>query len=186
MAYEESSTPIKMFFPQSDIKKSVLGKNDASLSYIIFQNNELHTKYVEMKDMLQQFEHDKDEQEMEIESLTKTRTCLQGYVKNEYELAQNWKMLATMFEDIYKIILSSFKMTILLNITMYMLITSIYNMHIRVALNLLYSVVQIVYMINKLKVFKNMYENEELMKTKDDIKRIDKSNIYIQELVDNI
>ena len=78
MSYEESPTPIKMFFPQSEIKKTVLGKDDASLSYIIFQNNELHTKYMEMKDMVQEFEHDKDEQDMEIDSLTKTRTCLQG------------------------------------------------------------------------------------------------------------
>ena len=186
MSYEESPTPIKMFFPQSEIKKTVLGKDDASLSYIIFQNNELHTKYMEMKDMVQEFEHDKDEHDMEIDSLTKTRTCLQGYVKNEYELAQNWKILATKFEDIYKAILSSFKMTMLLNMAMYMVIVSIYNLHIRIVLNMLYGTIQIVYMRKKLKEFKNMYDNEDLTKIKDDIKRIDKSNIYIQELVDNI
>ena len=94
--------PVNMYFSSNGIREQVLTKENPSMEYIIFQNNELHTKLSNLKDEYNELEVEKNEKEEEVDGLTKSRTTLQGYVKNEYELAMNWRKLSNIYEKSLK------------------------------------------------------------------------------------
>lgn len=93
MARGESAKPISMFFCQSDIEKNSLNKEDKSTQYIIHQNNVLQTKYVNLLQEFNELNAEKELLEEDNDKLQKSKTCLQGHVKNEYIRANNYKMI---------------------------------------------------------------------------------------------
>lgn len=179
--------PVNMYFSRKGIEKNVLPKDNSSTAYIIFQNNELHTKIEEMKTELNEVTVERDEKESEIDSLTKTRTCLQGYVKNEYELAMNWKTLATFYEKQNTFYEKKWCLSYLINALLIILLTFIQSFQIRVTIVSLYVPLMLYFNTKYVLVMKHAEKKEDNVKdAKEKIEKINKSNIYIEELVDNI
>ena len=179
--------PVNMYFSRKGIEKNVLPKDNSSTAYIIFQNNELHTKLEELKKELNEVTVDRDEKESEIDGLSRTRTCLQGYVKNEYELAMNWKTVATFYEKQVNIYEKKWCMSYMINTLFMIMMTFIQSFQFRVTFVCLY--VPFMFYLNTKYVImmKNESKKDETVKdSKDKIEKINKSNIYIEELVDNI
>jgi hypothetical protein len=183
----ETSAPVNMFFSTNEIKKTVLPKDDTSTAYIIFQNNELHTKLDELKKEMNEMAEEKNEMETEIGSLTRARTCLQGYVKNEYELAASWHSLATSYKYHISVYEKKWAISCMINIFAMLLFSMVDNSNFRMVLVSLYIPTAVA--INTLEIRKlnlGWKNNETNKENLEKIEKINKSNLYIQDLVDNI
>ena len=183
----EHQTPVNMFFSQQEIKKNVLPKDDVSTSYIIFQNNELHTKYEEAKLQISELTNEKEDQEDEIDSLTKTRLCLQGYVKNEHIIATNWKEIAKLYKSTLNEYNKYWNTCYIINIMFILVISIIQNNEVRITIMCMYSTINIyvAYSINK-NLTNQWFYNETIKNEISEIDNLDKSNNYIDDLIDNM
>lgn len=185
--FPEESAPVQMFFSTNDIKKNVIPKEDTSTSYIIFQNNELHTKLQELKNEMNEVNEEKADMENEISSLTRARTCLQGYVKNEFDLARCWKTLALSYKDHIVKFEKVCVISCLINLLFMVLLSMIGNFSLRITAVSLY--VPTVFALTAVHIHRlhvGWNKNEKNTETLATIKKIDTSNLYLQELVDNI
>jgi len=184
---EKEQVPVNMYFSSNEIKKNVLPKEDRTTAYIIFQNNELHTKLEALKKEMQEIVEERDDIERDVSSLTRTRTCLQGYVKNEYELAANWKLLATSYKEHLIKFEKGWALSCVVNM-LFMCIICMINHHVfRNTLMSIYIPIKLA--LNGIQIHKlhvSWYKSEKNKQLIDIIEKIDKSNMYIQELVDNI
>jgi hypothetical protein len=173
---------------ENELKKEVLSKDDPTTSYIILQNR----KYQEMiEDITNEnitMKKDLEEQENELDSLMKSKTCLQGYIKNEYEFALNWKFIANFYKEIGE---NSFKWISLFVVSNFMSIwigllavSNLYYLKMYISFaNLVFMVVFAKYM---LLIHYTLNKNKEINKIIEEIKKIEKSNQYLQDLIDNI
>ena len=185
--YPEESVPVNMFFSTNDIKNKVIPKEDKSTSYIIFQNNELHTKLQNLQKEMNEVNEEKTEMENEISSLTRARTCLQGYVKNEFELATNWKFMASSYKDHLIKFEKAWVISCLFNLLFMVLLSMIGSFSLRITVVSLY--IPTTFTLTAMRIHnlhKGWSTNEKNKETLEKIEKIDKSNVYIQELVDNI
>lgn len=188
MARGESSTPISMFFCQSDIEKNIQSKDkdkdDKSTQYIIHQNNVLQTKYVNLLKEFNELKAEKDLLEDDNDKLQKSKTCLQGHVKNEYIRANNYKMILKHKSDC----LSAFLiLSLVYNViaTMYMIIPLLTtDPHYIMASITTVMAVHGVFLYYGMMYFKRT-QDEEVKKLVIEIKEIEDSNKYLEELVDN-
>ena len=180
--------PVKMFFSTSDIKENVLNKkDDASIAYIIMQNNQLHTNCDHLKEELMEIKFQKQELEEEVDSLSKTRTCLQGYVKNELELADNWKNVAKIYQRHLDSYFSAYLNAIIISTIISVTIGLIPMYQFRLTLLTLFIPTFLYYNMYELLTIKRKYtKDDSLIEFKNNIKTIEKNNIYILDLIDNI
>lgn len=186
MARGDSSTPISMFFCQSDIEKNIQSKDkdDKSTQYIIHQNNVLQTKYVNLLKEFNELKAEKDLLEDDNDKLQKSKTCLQGHVKNEYIRANNYKMILKHKAEclsaflilffVYNVIASMYMIIPLLTADPNYIVASIITV---MAVHVVFLYYGTVYFkrINDQDVKKLVIENKE----------IEDSNKYLEELVDN-
>ena len=172
----------------NELKKEVLSKNDPTTAYIILQNR----KYQEMIEAITNenisIKQTLEEQENELDSLSKSKTCLQGYIKNEYEYAQNWKFITSFHKDmelkaVQMISISIFVHLIAMSIGMILVSDIKYLKMYIVVINSIFVFVCTKYAFT---IYSTMYQNKEIKKIMDEIKKIEKSNLYIQDLIDNI
>ena len=183
----DTNGPVNMFFSTNEIKKNVIPQEDKSTSYIIFQNNELHTKLEELKKEMIETNEEKNEMETEISSLTRARTCLQGYVKNEFELANNWKQLASSYKEFLVKFEKGWAISMILNLFFMILVSMIGKYSVRITVTSLYIPSAFIINANKIRKFHlgwNCDENNKELIERNN--KIDKSNIYIEDLIDNI
>lgn len=91
------------FFNESVIRDAVLSKSpDRSFEYIITMNNELQSKYAKASAELIVLGHERDDLEMEVDQLTKSRNLLTGYLKNEIEVTRNQRVVEGKLKTIAK------------------------------------------------------------------------------------
>lgn len=183
-----NEVPIKMVISNSELESSIINtKHDnQSLAYIILQNNKLLSEYVQVKQEITTIENDKEELEMEIDSLTKSKTCLQGYVKNEIEFAEAWETVASVEElqkkEMTKYVYFSTVGLFVLNCLQFVPIMIPYFKTIIMTIATMLSS----YVCIKTHTsFKKMKNNTIMIDAKNKINKIKKSNMYIQELIDN-
>lgn len=183
----EEFSPVNMFFSMNDIKNKVIPQDDKSTSYIIFQNNELHTKLETLKKEMTEVNEEKMEMETEIDSLTRSRTCLQGYVKNEFELASNWKFMASSYKDHLEKFEKAWVISGLINLLFMVLFSMIGSFSLRItAVSLYIPTTFTLTAIHIYELHKGWSTDEKNKETLESIEKINKSNAYIQDLVDNI
>jgi hypothetical protein len=188
----ETEVPLKMLISTEDINKHLRPISDTtSIEYIILQNNKLHALLSQRTENLFELRKTIEELENEVDSLTKSRTCLQGYLKNEVELAQNWKKMTDIYKDnevdTFKYALHSTYTFLLLWI--FMMISYIYDFNTQLYIYgfITLSMSNIVYMCsNEYDRKHKLYHSSDFIGLKESIHKIEKSNMYIQELVDNI
>lgn len=173
---------------ENDLKKEVLSKDDPTTSYIILQNR----KYQEMiEDITNEnitMKKDLEEKENELESLMKSKTCLQGYIKNEYEYAQNWKFVANFYKEIEDTSFKWISLFLLANFVSLwiglIVLNDLYYLKMYISFaNLVFMIVFAKYMFM---IHYTLNKNKEIKKIMEEIKKIEKSNQYLQDLIDNI
>jgi len=190
------SVPVNFFLTKKDIEENVVSNmksgsqgQDMSTVYIIYQNNHLVTRINEVTLENTKLKQEKDEQEEFCDKLEKTRTCLQGYVKNEYERANKYKQLSTIYShnlnlqenrNLLTHALTAIDMTIVVllhflikNTTLIATILVCYTGYTLIMLGRLYRATK----TNK---------SREVIALLDDIKKTEQSNVYIDELIDNM
>ena len=186
---DNEEVPIKMYFSTNELKKDVLAHNDnTSTAYIIMQNRKLHARVKELEQQINDVEVEKNAAEDEVDSLTKSRTCLQGYIKNELEYAENWKTVSNIYNEQLNRYLDVCLKYLFLNM-FYILLLAFCPFKIRVKLTLTvaYITMMLYYCgINLYSIYNNHTKDDVLVEVKKNIQKIEKSNLYIQDLIDNI
>lgn len=181
---------IKMFISQPEID-TILKKDDQATAYIIHQNSVLTQRIMDLTDELNTLEKEKEEIEMYNERLEKTRTCLQGYVRNEHDMMLKYKQLYTHESSIinsYKyefaftqivpviIFIISLLCTVFIGVNAYFLGT-VYVTLLGGYVTIIYST----YMYLQKKRF-----STEINEIIADITKTTQSNVYIDDLIDNM
>lgn len=185
---ENKNIPLKMYFTTNEIKKDILNKENASTEYIILQNNRLHMYVKTLENSLNDLETEKNNANDEVDSLTKTRTCLQGYMKNEVEYAVNWKSVAQIYNDqLLKYYNICIKSLILSYIYMILITICPFQLNIKIPLTTIYMTTLAYYTGKNLTYIYHAHTKcDVLLKLKEEITKIEKNNMYIQDLIDNI
>lgn len=185
---DNDASPIKMYFTTNELNKEVLPKDNSSTAYIILQNNKLHAHVKHLEKQINMLEHEKNTAEDEVDSLTKSRTCLQGYMKNELEYAENWKTVSIIYnEQLFRYLDVCLK-ALLLNVC-YMIILSFcpYDFKIKLTFTTVYITMMGYYCCTNLfHIYHCHTKYDALVELKKNIAKIEKSNLYIQDLIDNI
>jgi hypothetical protein len=183
--------PVNFFLKKKDIEENVV-KNansgtDTSTAYIIYQNNHLTTKINQVMMENVTLKQEKEEQEEFCDKLEKTRTCLQGYVKNEHERAIKYKELYQIYSknfNEYSRTYLTFHITTIVSM-MIMCILSLHSLMVFTTMvaftagNIYYALVIYYDTIRKQK-------NPKMMELIDELKKTEQSNMYIDDLIDNI
>jgi hypothetical protein len=187
----DKKTPINVFFSEQGFSKGTSdtkNKNDNYGAYIIHQNNELHQKLSDLKKKYNSVVVERDFFEQEVDALTKSKTCLQGYMKNELALTESWKYLSEKYiEGIDQYYYAWMFCLVEYIILLALVFTFSNNSNFSKIIMFMYVPMSLVY--NILKVRKNAFDfkyNPLIKDAKNNILRIEKANIYVLELIDNI
>lgn len=181
----QTQTPVQLFFANGKNENEV-PKDNSSVSYIIMQNDVLHQKYDCMKNELNELKVEKDELEIDNDRLQKSRTCLQGYTKNEFIRANEYKKLNKMYKNAFKLLTHYFYTCNIISIA-YVIIpylsipyyvlpfttTSILSVHIFI----LYKTESNV---------KKCLEKSLIFKSTKEINSIEKSSKLLEDIIDNM
>ena len=179
MTESKSSESINLYFgglPNSGILDKS-GDGAGSLKFIILQNDELHKQVDEMKTQVKELENEVAELEASNDSLEKTRNCLQGYVKNEHEIAKQYKSLYIAQQNIENYLVNTLMIFMVITIMM----TMIENYYI----NTLILIGDITFLYG----YTYKQYGMEMLKIKDikkELKETEKANSYIDDLIDNM
>ena len=187
----DKKTPINVFFSEQGFTKGTSdtkNKNDNYGAYIIHQNNELHQKLSDLKKKYNSVVVERDFFEQEVDALTKSKTCLQGYMKNELALTENWKYLSEKYvEGIDKYFYAWMFCLVEYIILLALVFMFSNNSNFSKIIMFMYVPMSLVYNILKVKkyIFDFKY-NPVIKDAKNNILKIEKANMYVLELIDNI
>jgi hypothetical protein len=92
-------TEVKMFINQREIDE-VMKKDDQAVAYIIQQNSVFVQLNIDLNKKCDELDREKDELESYNDSLEKTKTCLQGYVHNLFDLLTKYTELYDLQKDV--------------------------------------------------------------------------------------
>lgn len=188
MTSKTQKTPINLFIKQSEIDDKVLTKNDSSTAYIILQNNVLQTKHAHLVSSYNQLKSEKEGVDDDCEKLEKAKTCLQGLVKNENSRADNYKKLFGNSElGISRMIKLFFTCNIIS--VLYFFVPFVpfdTNQYYRLSLALTIMVIHATVICKgAMQLYVIFFNNEEVKTAKYENDEIEKSNKYLDELIDN-
>ena len=178
-------TPLNLFIKQSDIDNNVLNKDDSSTAYIIYQNNIIQGKYHKLINEYNELKNEKDNLEEDNDRLEKTKTCLQGHVKNEFIKATCYKNILTNTTEILNEHMKVFLVCTLVS-TFYMIIPFM-NLSRHYSFAFLLTIVTMhssLLMKGYDRIIK-LKKDEKIKKIEDEIMEIEKSSKLIEELIDN-
>lgn len=169
-------------FNQDTIKNEILTKDNKAVEYIIFQNNTILSELIEKNTKIKELENEREDLEEEIDSLTRSRTCLQGISKNYYEL---FEMESKKNKLIYNgfILFSLYVLSMNIIQSISMILSSVfgkYEFEFKCILTLIIFILHIIY-------YSTIF-NKYILNTKlnDSIKKLKSSIKNIDELIDNM
>lgn len=169
-------------FNPDTIKNEILTKDNKAVEYIIFQNNTILSELIEKNTKIKELENEHEDLEEEIDSLTRSRTCLQGICKNYYEL---FEMETTKSKMIYNGFILFSLYVLIMNIihSIGMISSNIlgkYDLQFKCVLTLIMFISHIIYYST---LFNKYIRNTKLNET---IKKLKAANKNIDELIDNM
>lgn len=185
---DQSQTPVQLFFANGNNSTNENNKDtsNASVSYIIMQNDVLHQKYDSVKTELNELKMEKDELETDNDRLQKSRTCLQGYTKNEFIRATEYKKLNKMYKSAVRlrtfnfytcnIISMAYIIIPYLAIPSYVLpftTTAILSIHVYILYRCDHNI-------------KKTLERSAILNSQKEINIIEKSSKMIEDIIDNM
>jgi hypothetical protein len=109
-------------------------------------------------------------------------------MKNELEYAENWKTVANIYQSQLNRYIDIIVKAMLLNI-FYIILLSVcpYSIRVKLTLTTMYLTMMGYYCCNNLyNIYFNHTKHHALLEVKKEITKIEKSNLYIQDLIDNI
>lgn len=169
------------FFNDNFIREAINSKSsDRSFEYIITMNNELHSKFAKVSAELIVSESQREDLEIEVDQITKSRNLMTGYLKNDIEVARNMK---TINEKLKTTTRSSFW---LLHLVIFVYLVGLMicdgathvSMQIFICACICALVARYDYWFNG--------EITDINQIHDAIKKVDTSNERIWELIDNL
>lgn len=173
-----------LFYDKDAVTNIIKNGDNKSMEYVIMSNNELQTKYQTILEENHILKTQNDELEDEVDSLSKSKTVLQGYVKNELEYSKCWSNKCNVYEDLFY----NSTWVILLHMVIQLCILimlSIIPIDYERAFILTYTPVYI--FVSMYNLFKMNQETKRLTKKdSEEILKIEKANQYIMDLIDNI
>jgi hypothetical protein len=178
------SSEYNLFIKPSKITETLANKDDKSTEYIIMQNNMLFTQHVAMKEEIQNIKTQFDELEEYNSSLERGKTCIQGIAKNQYLLnIENAKMIiyykahiTTQFRDI---------MFSNCNILPFIIACFVNTLAVKISLCIVIVTIQAKTAFVYYKRFNLLEKTTEFKDLNDKIKKLDKSNETLHDLIDN-
>lgn len=181
----QTQTPVQLFFANGKNENDI-PKDSSSVSYIIMQNDILHQKYDAMKTELNELKVEKDELEIDNDRLQKSRTCLQGYAKNEFIRATEYKKLNQMYKNAIKLLTHYFYTCNMISIAYIMIpylsipfyivpftTTGILSVHIFI-------------IYKSQKNLQSALEKSLIFKSTKEISTIEKSSKLLEDIIDNM
>lgn len=164
--------------------EAILNKDDKAVNHIIEQNTRLQKTIDEMKEELSEVKSEKQELEDENDGLNKSKTILQGYMKNIYELNKIEKQLKKNNETMYYNYKRMFYTLFINSIMFYILLMNVNNPMMQMASYIGYATIIITY------AFYN-YKNEQKMTAKNNqlIKNLNvliKATDMVNDLFDSL
>ena len=172
----------RTIFNQDIIKNEILTKDNKAVEYIIFQNNTILSELMEKNMKIKELENEREDLEEEIDSLTRSRTCLQGISKNYYELFEmESKKNKLIYDGFILFSLYALSMNIIQSISM--ILSSVfgkYEFEFKCTFTLIIFILHIIY-------YSTIF-NKYILNTKlnDSIKKLKSSIKNIDELIDNM
>ena len=186
---ENESTEVKMFINQREIDE-VMKKDDQAIAYIIQQNSRFVQLNLDLNKKCDELDREKDELETYNDRLEKTKTCLQGYVHNLFDLLTKYTELYDLQKKVIKQYHVQFLFTQIVPLLLFIIGivgSCIYTFPVYIILTiyicLLTSHCVIVY--NKYTYLRNTHNANKIKVILEDIAKTKKSNSYIDDLVDN-
>ena len=187
---EYDAPEIKMFISQPEIDE-VMKKDDQVTAYIIHQNSVLVQKTMDLIKEKDAIEDEKDELESYNDRLEKTRTCLQGYVRNEHDMALKYKKLYEFERSMYVEYRKEFIITQLVPLLMFIIGLfgrTVCNLNIYF-ISTLYIILVSTYLLIIYSTNEYLYDkrhSKEIKEILEDITKTTQSNTYIDDLIDNM
>lgn len=177
-------TSNSMFYNKDAISNMMKSSENKSMDYIIMCNNELQTKFQALLKENQEIKQANTDLEEEVDSLSKSRTVLQGYMKNELEYTSCWSNNCSVYKELYYqstwIVLAHILMQLCVMVTITMLPIEYETLFVRI-----YAPIYIVVSTGNLWSIYNAPESLT-KKNSETILKIEKANQYIMDLIDNI
>ena len=179
--------PIKMFISQSEINE-VMKKDDQVTAYIILQNNILIQKQIELIKENCEIINQKEELEMYTDRLEKSKICLQGYVRNEHELVLKYKTLYDLQNRVYNEFCTEFVITHVVPFTLFTIMPFILfiNVYMLMMVYIVSLITHVLIIGCSYKYINGLKKSKKITEILDEIKKISQSNVYIDDLIDNI
>lgn len=176
--------PPRTFFDSSKVDALLSKRDDSSMNYIILMNNELHQKYQKSISEKNEMERTNDTLEHDVDCLSKSRTALQGYIKNEIEYAKCWMENCRVYKTLYNNALAHICIQVGLQLFIIMLLSNLSSSYHHVVL-LIYIPLLLIGSTHTLRAMcmRAQILTEANRKT---IAKVEKANIYVMDLIDNI
>lgn len=180
---------IKMFISQPEIDE-VMKKDDNATAYIIQQNSVLVQRNMDLNKQCDELEKDKDELESYNDRLEKTRTCLQGYVRNEHDMALKYRKLYEYQKNVFNLYHEEFVYTqfVPLIIFLFGLLVSLYRLNyvFVVTIYIGFGTAHCTLVYGSYIHLHKIRNKTEIKDILEDIAKTKQSNSYIDDLIDNM
>jgi len=176
-----------LFIKQSDIDNVIQSSNDdKSTTYIILQNNELHSKYNAISRELAELTTQKDELEEYNDKLERGKSHIQGITKNQYMISQEKSKEISFHKDCNQYMFNNYLLQYLIHIPYnFLLMFSVFSIKFKIAIFILTYSICLNQMYDVYKYRKESLTGNKISEIKDELKILDKSNDYLYELIDN-
>jgi hypothetical protein len=187
---QKCDSEIKMFLSQSEIDE-VMKKDDNATAYIIQQNSVLVQRNMDLIQKCNELENEKEELESFNDRLEKTRTCLQGYVRNEHDMVIKYKKLYEYQNNTFNVYHREFIYTQSIPIIMFILTLFgkyLYNINYMflVTVNVLFMSFHCLIIYSTYIYLHKIRNTREIKEILEDIVKTKQSNSYIDDLIDNM
>ena len=163
--------------------EAILNKEDKAVQHIIAQNDSLHMRIDQLQKEIAEITTEKEELEHDVDSLTKSKTVLQGYVKNFHELNKLEislkKNCYSMYSNFYRMYYTQVVMSLIFYVMLF------YT-------NTMMTVIPYAcFVIGNVLVAKHNYKYEKNYSVKnkkmiEDLNKIHKANDMVNDLLDSL
>lgn len=185
---EPLETPVQLFFTNggNSTTSDTKDNSDASVQYIIMQNDVLHHKYDTITSELNELKVQNDELEIDNERLQKSRLCLQGYTKNEYIRATEYKKLNKIYKNGNKSLTIYFYACNMMSVAYIIIPFQPIPFHVLPFISATILAIHLFILYKCHKNLKKIFDKSSLNKSQREIQTIEKSTKLIEDIVDNM
>ena len=164
--------------------EAILNKEDKTIEHIIQQNKDLFQELSVLKNEIKEISDEKEEIERDNDSLNKSKTIMQGYLKNMYEMNKIENKLKKINHTMFRDLLMVYYITIFISIMFNVLILNIEKHLIQYLSYLVFSGILIGKAIS---LYKYKTKNDKaISKLNEELLKAHKATDLVHDLFDNM